>query len=829
MLRAILRAGARRSRSSTAINNPEGVRRVRLVLDRLEDRAPVASLIAGGSTVLAGGVLTYNGTAGNDHVMIRFENGLITVTDQSGTLGRFAPGAVTNIVVNAGAGNDNVRIASNVNQPATINGGDGNDVLSAGGGPTTINGGPGMNLLAGGTGPSVLNGGPGNEVFFAGIGPTTVNPGGGNDKVFGVKPGDNVALTLTTRVQANNPRPTAPGGPSPQLLTTGEVESLLRRAAGATSSDDGIVAIVDRNGRILGVRVEGGVSPAITSNPALLRFAIDGAVAEARTGAFFGNDQAPLTSRTIRNLSQSTITQREVESNPNITDINSTQRGPGFVAPVGVGAHFPPSVPNTPEVDLFAIEHTNRDGPFSPGPDQVIGTADDLPLRRSPAPATIPSDQTGRFNIDPAFVPNGQGLYTPLSYGAAIGVAPKEQSRGIGTLPGGIPIYKYNDEVGGIGVFFPGTTGYADEENSQLSTTFNPSKPDRSLEAEYIAYAAVGGARNAGYPKEGPIAGVPLPAGFGLPAGRIDLVGITLDVFGPGGNRGPRNLNTLGEQFKPGNPNSGSDQAVAPGGVLLLPGLQVPSGWLVIPHDGVGITAGEVNQIIQDGLLQANRTRAAIRVPYSSGVKMVFAVSDLNGNIVGLYRMPDATVFSIDVAVAKSRNVAYYANPTQLQPADQVPGVPPGTAFTNRTIRYLSLPRFPSSVDGTAPGPFSILRDGGSNPLTALQQGPRKPAYAFQSVLGHDAFFPGTNFHDPYNLKNQDGIVFFPGSAPLYGAGQTLIGGFGVSGDGVDQDDVVTSAGAEPYMPVTVPRADQTFYAGVRLPYQKYNRNPEAF
>ena len=62
------------------------------------------------------------------------------------------------------------------------------------------------------------------------------------------------------------------------------------------------------------------MSPAITGNPAALTFAIDGALAEARTGAFFGNNQAPLTSRTIQFISQTTITQREVESVPSITD-----------------------------------------------------------------------------------------------------------------------------------------------------------------------------------------------------------------------------------------------------------------------------------------------------------------------------------------------------------------------------------------------------------------------------------------------------------------------------------------------------------------------------
>ena len=54
------------------------------------------------------------------------------------------------------------------------------------------------------------------------------------------------------------------------------------------------------------------------------------------------------------------------------------------------------------------------------------------------------------------------------------------------------------------------------------------------------------------------------------------------------------------------------------------------------------------------------------------------------------------------------------------------------------------------------------------------------------------------------------------------------IGGFGVSGDGVDQDDVVTFAGTTNFgVPLSLLRADQVSVAGVRLPYQKFNRNPE--
>src|SRR5207249_3368539 len=162
------------------------------------------------------------------------------------------------------------------------------------------------------------------------------------------------------------------------------------------------------------------------------------------------------------------------------------------------------------------------------------------------------------------------------------------------------------------------------------------------------------------------------------------------------------------------------------------------------------------------------------------------------------------------------RNVRYYADPGLLQPQDQTPFVPPGVAFTNRTFRYLAQPRFPEGFDYTTPAPFSILNDGNADPVTARLNGPPLPASAFQSVLGYDAFHPQTNFRDPQNVLNQNCIVFFPGSAPLYHQDGTLIAGFGVSGDGVDQDDVVTFAGSANFgVPDPLLRADEVFVAGV--------------
>ena len=102
-------------------------------------------------------------------------------------------------------------------------------------------------------------------------------------------------------------------------------------------------------------------------------------------------------------------------------------------------------------------------------------------------------------------------------------------------------------------------------------------------------------------------------------------------------------------------------------------------------------------------------------------------------------------------------------------------------------------------IDGTAPGPFF-------------------PLYV------DDVATPCRQGSQPPNLS-QNGIVFFPGSMPLYKSG-ALVGGLGVSGDGVEQDDLVAAAGATGLAPPTAIRADEIVVRGARLPFLKFPRNP---
>ena len=690
------------------------------------------------------------------------------------------------------------------------------------------------------------------------------------------------------------------------LMTAAEVQTLLKRASQASASNDAIIAVVDRSGNILGVRVEDGVNKAMDAKT--LSFAIDGAVAKARTAAFFSSNAAPLTSRTIRFISQSTITQREVQSSPG--NSNPQYQGPGFVAPIGVGGHFPPEVPFTPQVDLFDIEHQSRDSQLLNGLDGVRGTGDDLTL-------------ANRFNVDNDYVALGAEQFFdtwPESYGVVTGKDATGQSRGIATLPGGVPLYKDAlingapsgvNLVGGIGVFFPGPDGFATHEQGFVHTSQNNgvtqteaqrTNASRVLESEFIAFVAA-----AGGGMLGPSAFVrnltefnsqlaPLP-NYRVLSARLDLVGITLEGLGPNPTTnspipGVDRLIQVGRALGPIGSGSGVDVAVNPGNDLYLSGQPVPERWLVVPHDSSvsGLTGAQVQQMIHQAVAQAELTRAAIRLTdqFRPGARtrMVISVADTNGELLGVYRMPDATVFSIDVSVAKARNTAYYADADDLQPVDRVDfnrdgvfgavttslvggdALPLGTALTNRTFRFLSEPRYPTGIEFGAVngltndpnkrlidqrpdiaaqvGPFSILQLPGINPKTGENIENSSPLLASvyaspntSSPAAFDAFNPSRNFRDPgdagvsiaekntaYPLANQNGIVFFPGSTPVYVGGSILAGGFGVSGDGVDQDDVVTAYGQVGFAAPDAVRVDNYSIGSVRLPFQKFNRNP---
>ena len=280
------------------------------------------------------------------------------------------------------------------------------------------------------------------------------------------------------------------------------------------------------------------------------------------------------------------------------------------------------------------------------------------------------------------------------------------------------------------------------EENSSLSTNYNPNLPDLSQEAEYIAYAAAGGMLGDPATSVGTIAGVP-PLPDIRPAQWPDRPGRRhAQHLRAGGDEGPAKLVATARASAQAIPTAARTMSSSRWADTLLQG-QAGAAGLAGPaaqrHEHFrrpGV------QTIDQGIAQAAITRAAIRLPLNSPTSMVFAVTDpATGEVLGLYRMPDSTIFSLDIAVAKARNVGYYNNPAQLQPQDRVPGIPDGGPSPHAPSVTWSIRASPEGIDGDPPGPFSILNDGGANPLTALTPGTPDPS-AHQSVQGYDAYHP---------------------------------------------------------------------------------------
>jgi uncharacterized protein GlcG (DUF336 family) len=242
------------------------------------------------------------------------------------------------------------------------------------------------------------------------------------------------------------------------------------------------------------------------------------------------------------------------------------------------------------------------------------------------------------------------------------------------------------------------------------------------------------------------------------------------------------------------------------------------------------LTATDVDLIISHAAQQANITRAAIRQPLGSNARVSIAVVDTEGRVLGLFRQQDAPVFGFDVSVQKARTAAFYSKAgtaTVLRAAgfgsyvDRAAAdglrLDGSVAFTDRAGGFLHRPFFPDGINETAPGPFSTPIDQWSVFNVGFQLDLIKTNLQ-AAIVG--ASVPCTSIP---SLPN--GVQIFPGSVPLYKNG-VLVGAVGISGDGVDQDDIISAGGGNGYSPAPNIRSDQVFVRGVRLPFLKFPRSP---
>jgi uncharacterized protein GlcG (DUF336 family) len=227
------------------------------------------------------------------------------------------------------------------------------------------------------------------------------------------------------------------------------------------------------------------------------------------------------------------------------------------------------------------------------------------------------------------------------------------------------------------------------------------------------------------------------------------------------------------------------------------------------PIDGQPrLTAAEVDSIIDLAAQRVKITRAGIRLPVGTQMQVFITVvnnpnaSGTSPTVLGTFRTGEATLFSWDVAVQKARTVIYYSRNDFL-------GFGLNVAMSNRCIGFLAQCNYPPGINGNSPGPFNGQQE------------------MFSGLLGDHcnpaAIAPNPAFILSAELPN--GITIFPGAFGLYRNG-VLVGAIGISGDGVDQDDIVGASGTHDFLAPEGIRSDQFIYRGTRLPYARFPRDP---
>ncbi len=160
----------------------------------------------------------------------------------------------------------------------------------------------------------------------------------------------------------------------------------------------------------------------------------------------------------------------------------------------------------------------------------------------------------------------------------------------------------------------------------------------------------------------------------------------------------------------------------------------------------IALSQEDLNVIVAQAVAKAGVTNSVFRLsPTAQSTRMQIAIVGRDGKLLRLFSMSDAWVGSIDIAIAKARTAAFFSSNQN--------------ALTTRIVGLASQP---------------------GGPLWGIGQSNQV------GISGSQEF--------------RNGIITFPGGVPLYKSG-ALVGGIGVSGDGVDQDETVAFGGATGFAP----------------------------
>lgn len=557
--------------------------------------------------------------------------------------------------------------------------------------------------------------------------------------------------------------------PAQEALTSAEVQRIIAQGVAEAQARalPGTFAVVDRVGNVLAVFTMNGANPNIIVPrgpngsihdlqgigdrrpgepvPGPVPGAVAAAIAKAVTGAYLSSGGNAFSTRTASQIVQE---------------------------------HFPPS----------AAARGLESGPL-------------FGVQFSQLPC---SDLSARFN----------GIAAADSF-----IGPKRSPLGLSADPGGMPLYKNGVVVGGIGVMADGVYGFdpeiqgidADDEEAiaiAASTGFAAPAEIRAeritVDGTSLRYADVTEANLRSNP-----ASAPAFAAINGPAGALTSVRGYYDAAN--GVLAGRPYGTEASGIRPSTAAEFSNRDA----YVLTNGSGANRFPIRAGTDG-NLTLAEVRAVLEKAFEVMSAARAQIRRPLDSRAQVSISVVDTNGAVLGIVRSPDAPIFGTDVSLQKARtamffSAAFAASDLLANPDADVrsfvanartffndPAALTGRfAFSDRANGNVSRPYFPDGQLNTAPGPFSRPVQEFNPFSTGLQS-----ALIETSVLGHVLFILGaaaadvpqvcTQNANPQRLAN--GIQIFPGSVPIY-RGNQLVGGIGVSGDGIDQDDMISFLG----------------------------------
>ncbi len=561
---------------------------------------------------------------------------------------------------------------------------------------------------------------------------------------------------------------------TPTQLSIADIESVIARAV-AEAQARGVsatIAVVDRVGNVLAVFKMNGAAAVVTivSPGAAISGGLEGvnivpdgmaAIAKAVTAAYLSTEGNAFSTRTASQIIQD---------------------------------HFNPRDPLQPAGPLFGVQ-------FSQLP------CSDLLLRFSGAP----------------------------------NVGPQRSPLGLSADSGGFPLYKSGTPVGGVGIIsdaiysFDANIGDTDADDDELIAVAAMSGLAAPADRRAARILVDGRALRFSDATESDLLATP---GSAPAFASVNNIAGTL-VAVPGYNNAVISAGTAFGQPSSGVRPDSLDFSGLDAFVLVDAG-NVERFRPIAGTDGAGaLTAAEVRELLTQAMLIANRARAQIRQPAGTVARVSISVVDTNGVILGIVRGRDAPVFGIDVSVQKARTAAFFSSATA---AAALNGVPPATyldgglvvlrkeplsqyvtgvqsfislpgaltdgaiAFSDRAGGNLSRPYYPDGITGNPQGPFSRPPGQWSPFSTGLQLD-----LVYNAIIQHVGFVAGLVADVPANCTGVDGFdngfalagvipalangtQIFPGSVPIY-RGAQLLGGIGVSGDGVDQDDMIAFLG----------------------------------